>query len=69
MDFLAEIKRTSQSKQVSNDNVYEITFRTENPQILDLGKLKPDTIVEVSVTLHNTNEQTSNEAKAKNVGI
>jgi len=53
MDFVAEIIRTSQRKLASNDNQYEIVLRTNNPQILDLGKLPSDTIFDISVTLHN----------------
>lgn len=55
MDFLAEIIRTSQRKLASNDQQYELVFRTNNPQILDLGKLPSDTMFSVSVNLHNNN--------------
>lgn len=48
MEFIAEIKRTSQSKK-SLDNVYQITFETDNPLILDLGKLPSDKTVRVII--------------------
>lgn len=61
MDFIAEIIRTSQRKLVSNDNQYEVVLRTDNPMILDLGKLPSDTMFSVSITLNNTPEQKSNK--------
>ena len=51
MEFKAEIKKTTQVKTASGDNVYKIEFATENPMILDLGKLPPDTMVEVKVDI------------------
>lgn len=51
MKFEAEIIRTSQRKLASNDNQYEVVFRTENPLILDLGKLRSDQLVSVAVEL------------------
>lgn len=53
MDFKAEVIRTSQRKLVSGDNQYEIVFRTNNPMILDLGKLKSDTLFKVSVDIED----------------
>lgn len=53
MQFVAEIIRTSQRKLASNDNQYEIVLRTENPLILDLGKLPSETTVKVTVELEN----------------
>ena len=61
MDFTAEIIRTSQRKLASNDNQYEIVFRTDNPQILDLGKLKGDELFDITITLHNNIEQKENK--------
>lgn len=52
MNFTAEIIRTSQRKLVSNDNQYELVLRTENPLILDLGKLSGDTLVNVSIDVN-----------------
>lgn len=51
MDFEAEIIRTSQRKLASTDNQYEVVLRTENPLILDLGKLPSDKTVKVTVEL------------------
>lgn len=53
MDFKAEIIRTSQRKLASNDNQYEVVFRTDNPMLLDLGKLKSDSVVQVRVELES----------------
>lgn len=61
MDFTAEIIRTSQRKLASNDNQYEIVFRTENPMIMDLGKLKGDELFDISITLHNNTENNTNK--------
>jgi len=69
MNFKAEIIRTSQRKLASNDNQYELTLRTENPMILDLGKLKSDSLFDITVTLHNTPEQNTNKGNEYNVGI
>lgn len=65
MDFLAEIIRTTQRKLVSNDNQYEVVLRTENPLILDLGKLPSDTMFEISINIHNNNKPNS---KKEDVG-
>ena len=66
MDFIAEIKRTSQRKSVSGDNVYQLVLETNNPQILDLGKLPADTIFDISVNLNNTTGVKINEQNASN---
>jgi hypothetical protein len=58
MTFEAEIIRTSQRKLVSSDNQYELLLRTDNPMILDLGKLPSDTIVVVMVELKEDNGKT-----------
>ena len=63
MDFKAEIIRTSQRKLSSNDNQYEIVLRTENPMIMDLGKLPSDTIFDIKITLHDN--ISSNKPKEK----
>lgn len=49
MQFVMEIKRTSQRKAVSNDNVYQIVLECEDPLIMDLGKLPPDELVSVTI--------------------
>ena len=53
MTFEAEIIRTSQRKLASSDNQYEIVLRTENPMILDLGKLPSDNTVKVKIELND----------------
>jgi hypothetical protein len=69
MDFKAEIIRTSQRKLVSSDNQYEVVLRTDNPQILDFGKLPGDTIFEISINLYNNTEGDNPEGKVENAGI
>jgi hypothetical protein len=62
MDFQAEIIRTSQRKLASNDNQYEILLRTDNPMILDLGKLPSDSMFQIAITLYdNTGKPTSQQ--------
>jgi hypothetical protein len=53
MDFTAEIIRTSQRKLASNDNQYELVLRTDNPLILDLGKLTGDTLIKVNIEIES----------------
>lgn len=53
MKFIAEIIRTSQRKLASNDNQYEIVLRTDNPLILDLGKLPSDKTYTITVELND----------------
>lgn len=60
MDFAAEVIRTSQRKLASGDNQYEIVFRTENPMVLDLGKLPSDTLFNLAVEIA-MNEPTRQE--------
>lgn len=49
----AEIKKTSQRKTSSLDNVYQVVLETENPQLLQLGVLPPDTILKVTFEVDN----------------
>lgn len=51
MEFIAEIKSTKQTKK-NLDNIYEVCFVTDNPLILDLGKLPADKTVNVSIGLN-----------------
>ena len=48
-EFIAEIKEVKQVKLVSLDNQYSIKLITDDSRILDLGKLPPDTLVEVKI--------------------
>lgn len=61
MEFKAEVIRTSQRKVSSGDNQYEVVFRTDNPTVLDLGKLKSDTLFAVSVGIEKKEEDWSIE--------
>lgn len=54
MKFKAELKSTSQAKAASLDNVYKIVLITDNSDIMDLGKLPPDTIFDVEIK-HDAN--------------
>lgn len=49
VEFTAEIKQTKQRKTASLDNIYQIVLETENPGLLDLGKLPPDTLIKVTI--------------------
>lgn len=49
MQFLAEIKKTSQRKAGSGDNVYQIVLECEDNQLMDLGKLPSDELVLVTI--------------------
>lgn len=53
LEFVAEIKRTSQRKSSSLDNVYQLVLETDDESILDLGKLPPDITIKVTVGLNN----------------
>jgi hypothetical protein len=49
MQFIAELKKTQQLKRVSGDNEYQIVLVTDNPEVLDLGKLKAETLFDVLI--------------------
>ena len=51
MEFEAELKRTSQRKAASLDNVYQVVLETDNPMVLDLGKLPSDTTFIVTIQI------------------
>lgn len=53
MEFIAEIKRTSQRKAASLDNIYQIVLETDNPELLELGKLPSDRTVKVIIQVDN----------------
>lgn len=52
MEFIAEIKSTKQLKRASLDNEYQLLLVTDNPLILDLGKLPSDKTVKVTVDIN-----------------
>ena len=52
MTFDAELRSVKQTKRVSQDNVYTITFETDNPLLLDLGKLPSDTLFTLTVEIN-----------------
>lgn len=47
--FLAEIKNINMRKTSSGDIEYKIVLITNNPEVLALGILKPEQLIEVSV--------------------
>lgn len=49
MKFKAELKNVGQRKSVSLDNIYKVVLETDDPAILDLGKLPADTLFEVEI--------------------
>lgn len=49
MEFICEVKSTKQRKTASLDNIYQVVLETDNSQLLDLGKLPPDTTVTVTI--------------------
>lgn len=49
VNITAELKKTSQRKAVSNDQAYQLVFETDNPQIMDLGKLPSDTLFSLEI--------------------
>lgn len=51
MEIKAELKRTSQRKSQSQDNIYQLIFETDNPQVMDLGKLPPDTLFKLTIDI------------------
>ena len=57
MRFIAEIIRTSQRKLISNDNQFEVVLRTNNPMILDLGKLPSDSLFDIEVGLSDIDNE------------
>lgn len=52
MEFIAEVKKVSQRKTASLDQIYQLVLETDNPNILDLGKLPADVIVKVTVAVN-----------------
>lgn len=51
MEIEAELRETKQSKRVSLDNVYTLKFETDNPLVMDLGKLPSDTVFIVTIDI------------------
>lgn len=53
MKFVAEIKRVAQRKTASLDQIYQLVVETDNPNILDLGKLPADVTVKIVVEVND----------------
>lgn len=53
MEFTCEVKTTKQRKAASLDNVYQIVLETDNPELLELGKLQPDQLVKATFEVVN----------------
>jgi hypothetical protein len=52
MQVKAELKKTSQRKSQSSDNIYQLVFETDNPQVMDLGKLPSDTLFNLEIGIN-----------------
>lgn len=52
MEIIGEVKRVSQRKTASLDQVYQLVIETDNPTVLDLGKLPADVTVKVTVDIN-----------------
>ncbi len=52
MKFQAELKKTSQKKTISNDQVYQLVLETDNPIVMDLGKLPADILFDVEIKVN-----------------
>lgn len=50
MTITAELKETKQSK-AGLDNIYRVVFITDNPMVMDLGKLEADTLFKVDIDI------------------
>lgn len=66
MDFNCELKQVQSKKSVSNDMVYKLILETDNPLVMDLGKLPSNTLFDVSITLHSN---TVKNKRKENDGI
>ena len=60
MDFKAELKRSSQRKTASLDNVYQLVLETNDPRVLDLAKLPSDTMFEVTILIEGSAKGSQN---------
>ena len=63
MEFIAEITQTKQRKLVSLDNQYELKLVTDDPNIMDLGKLPPDVLVKVKVEIYDEARERNKKPK------
>lgn len=53
MEFIAELKKTTQRKAASLDNIFQLVLETDNSSVMDLGKLPADTLFKVSIEVTN----------------
>lgn len=49
MKFVAEIKQVKSKKTASLDLIYSLVLETNDPQVLGLGALNAETLVNVTV--------------------
>ncbi len=52
MKFEAEIKEVKSKKLASLDIEYRVVFTTNNPDVLSLGAISPESMITVEVTPH-----------------
>lgn len=53
MQFIAELKKTTQRKAASMDQIYQLVLETNDPTILDLAKLPYETAFNVTIEVEN----------------
>lgn len=53
MQFTAEIVEVKSKKTASLDLEYSVKLRTNDPAVLSLGAISPDTTVKIEVTPEN----------------
>jgi hypothetical protein len=51
--FIAELKRVASKKTVSNDIEASILLVTNDTEVMDLGKIKPEQLVKVTIEEYN----------------
>lgn len=47
--FIAEIKEVKSRKTSSLDIIYRLVVESDDPSILSLGYLKPDTLIKITI--------------------
>lgn len=52
MEFIAEVKRTSQRKSASLDNVFQVVLETNDSNAIELAKLPADVTVRVIIEVN-----------------
>lgn len=53
LEVICEVKRTSQRKSTSLDQVYQAVFETDDPRLMSLSTLPADVTVKLIVEVNN----------------